>query len=149
MQMLLGLRCTSFTINEVFSQKKTFFHTEEQIKEIPRYKEIGLRDGHIEHEVSHKRKDGTIFPTWHSSTVIYDNEGTYWGSITIARDITEEHRMKEEVIKEREMRDNIIRLNPYAIGIYDIQGKYRESNQAFKNLFQAEPPSDYSLLPIL
>ena len=38
------------------------------------------------------------------------------------------------------MRHNIIRLNPYAIGIYDIQGKYHESNQAFKNLFQAEPP---------
>ncbi len=96
MQMLLGLRCTSSRSTRSSVKRKTFFHTEEQIKEIPRYKEIGLRDGHIEHEVSHKRKDGTIFPTWHSSTVIYDNEGTYWGSITIPRDITEEHRMKEE-----------------------------------------------------
>jgi signal transduction histidine kinase len=47
------------------------------------------------------------------------------------------------------MLKDIIELNPYGIAIFDAEGRYVESNQAYIDLFKVPPPPDFSLFNAL
>ena len=53
--------------------------------------------------------------------------------------------------RTREVLDNIIDLNPYAMAVFDLDGHCTRSNQAFARLFVEPPPAHYSIFddPIL
>ena len=57
--------------------------------------ETGVQQG----ELGHVRKDGTIFPTWTSSTLLTDAEGNPFGFIGIVRDITAS-KLAEEALRQ-------------------------------------------------
>ncbi len=46
---------------------------------------------------------------------------------------------------EKMILENIISSNPYSIAIYDANGRFVRTNQAFKDLFLCDPPKDYVL----
>ncbi|MCK4589621.1 MAG: PAS domain S-box protein [Nanoarchaeota archaeon] len=67
-------------------------------------------------------------------------------------DITERKKIEEVLKKERNILNNIIKLNPYSISMYDSEGHYVLGNQAYLNLFGGiPPPPEYSIFndPIL
>ena len=52
-------------------------------------------------EISNKRKDGEILPTFLSATVLHDTNGNFVGFMGISRDITEQKKLEEEHQKVR------------------------------------------------
>lgn len=50
-----------------------------------------------------------------------------------------------EFAMERSMLKNIIELNPYGIAVFDEEGRYLRSNQAYIDLFKLPPPKFLSL----
>ncbi|WFN37246.1 PAS domain S-box protein [Methanomicrobium antiquum] len=79
-----------------------------------------------------KRKDGTIFPTEHSVTPLYDSAGNLTGRVSIIRDITErveaENREKAALTQIEENLEQLATLNdqirnPLAViaGIVDLK----------------------------
>lgn len=50
----------------------------------------------------HRRKDGTVFPAETSATLLRDPNGEPAGILEIARDITEQLRLEEELIRARD-----------------------------------------------
>ncbi|MCP3962072.1 MAG: response regulator [bacterium] len=80
-----------------FGRGLDLFHTPEQIERhvrpaLQRVKEEGAWEG----EISHCRKDGSIFPTWMSVTLLRDPEREPVGFVMVARDLTERRRASEE-----------------------------------------------------
>jgi len=60
-------------------------------------KETGLFTG----EVVNKRKNGEIFPSFVSSSLLYDSESNFVGVMGISRDITKQKQAEEEIKKYR------------------------------------------------
>ncbi len=52
---------------------------------------------------------------------------------------------ESEFLEERRMLSKIIEQNPYAIAIFDDDGFYLHGNQAYKDLWECEPPENYSI----
>ena len=73
---------------------------------------------------------------------IMENERTV-RIVTMVRDITERKRAEEELRKERATLEDIINLNPYAISLFDKNGRYLTSNQAHQDLMGELPNEDY------
>jgi len=61
-------------------------------------------------------------------------------------DITQVKLTKRELEKEREILNNIIELNPYAMQIFDDKGNCIGTNKALKNLYLSAPGPDYNFL---
>jgi len=58
----------------------------------------------------------------------------------------ERKRVEEALKKDRATLDNIIKLNPYSISLYDANGHYITGNQAYLDLFGGTPPPpEYSI----
>ncbi len=54
-------------------------------------------DGHCIQEIFNKRKDGTVFPTFLSASVMRNGRGEMVGVMSISRDITERKRMEKQL----------------------------------------------------
>jgi two-component system, cell cycle sensor histidine kinase and response regulator CckA len=50
-----------------------------------------------------KRKDGTIFPTEHTVTPLFDDAGERTGWVSVVRDITERKKLEEQVVHAQKM----------------------------------------------
>jgi rsbT co-antagonist protein RsbR len=96
-----------YSVGELLGKHLGIFHTEEQLQEevIP-FNERVMELGACQDEIGHVRKDGTIFPTWMSITVLKDQEGNPVGLVGTARDIAaqkeaeaERERLQQEVIE--------------------------------------------------
>ncbi len=82
---------------EVFGRRLDLFHTAEQMeREVRPALEEVRREGAWEGEVSHLRKDGSIFPTWMSLALLRDPIGEPVGFVAVARDITQRRKALEE-----------------------------------------------------
>jgi signal transduction histidine kinase len=55
------------------------------------------------------------------------------------------HTGLEEFAMERSMLKNIVELNPYAIVIFDEEGRFVRANQAYLRLFKQPPPKGITL----
>jgi PAS domain S-box-containing protein len=65
-----------------------------EIKEI--LDKIGRGERVLHHETVRRRKDGTTFPVSVTVSPVYDEDGRLIGASSIARDITEQHRVAAE-----------------------------------------------------
>ncbi|UYP48536.1 hypothetical protein NEF87_004821 [Candidatus Lokiarchaeum ossiferum] len=98
-----------------------------------------------------KKKNGKLvhIETWLS--LVRKNSQEEPSILAVGREKTS--RNAEEVLSEREteyheerlMLGKIIENNPFAIAIFDAEGYYLHSNQAYKKMWECEPPDDYSI----
>ncbi len=65
------------------------------------------RNGEVQGEIKHVRKDGTVFPTEVSSQIFYDPEGREL-SIVIIRDVTRKNQMLSELRSAKEFVESLI-----------------------------------------
>jgi rsbT co-antagonist protein RsbR len=83
--------------DELLGQNLSVCHTEEQMqKDVSAQIDRVMKNGSDQGEVGHKRRDGTPFPTWMSTTLIKDEKGNSFGLVGIARDISEQKEIEAE-----------------------------------------------------
>jgi len=117
-------RMHDYAVEEVTGKHVSVFHTEDQMKAVnglfERFVQVG---GLVAVEVWHKKKDGTVFPTLMSVTVIPDEQGTPYFLAATAIDITERKRLEEEVAAARDFAESIIGTANAAIVVHDVEGR--------------------------
>ena len=83
---------------EVLGRHISIFHTRKQIAaDVDPFNQQVLENGSNEGEVGHVRKDGTVFPTWMTTTLLKDDNGHPVGLLGIARDITDRKQVEDEL----------------------------------------------------
>ncbi|MEM7356540.1 MAG: response regulator [Acidobacteriota bacterium] len=84
----------------LLSSRIDLFHSAEQMENevLPALAEV-KSSGSWAGEVDHQRRDGSVFPTWMSITLLRDPVGEPVGFVAVARDITDRQRASEEKLK--------------------------------------------------
>ena len=83
---------------EVLGRHISIFHTRKQIAaDVDPFNQQVLENGSNEGEVGHVRQDGTVFPTWMTTTLLKDDNGHPVGLLGIARDITDRKQVEDEL----------------------------------------------------
>jgi len=100
------------TADEAIGQPIGFFHTVEQLlKEVTPAIERLRTEGTFHQEINHVRKDGTIFPTRMSVSIITHPDGKPLGFLSIACDITAEIQQREKEHREKEIRTRTVDIS--------------------------------------
>jgi PAS domain S-box-containing protein len=87
-----------YSPEELVGQHLSVFHSAEQMAEdVTPFNELVLKDGRHSGQVGHVTRDGRVFQTRMSSTVYRDQHGSPKGLIGIARDISEELRLEQQL----------------------------------------------------
>ncbi|MCG8460593.1 MAG: PAS domain S-box protein, partial [Holophagales bacterium] len=81
---------------EIFGRRLDLFHSSDQMGDLRPALDQVRKDGSWEGEISHRRKDGSEFPTWTSITLLRDPEAEPVGFVMVARDISERKQAAEE-----------------------------------------------------
>ncbi len=93
-------RMHGYEVPEVLGHHLSLFHTPDQMEEqvepfLDRARESDAGEG----EVWHRRKNGSIFPTRMSCTLLRDQAENASGFVAFARDVTESRRADEERLR--------------------------------------------------
>ena len=110
---------------ELIGQHFSILHTPEQMElEVQQQMTQMMQTGRYEGEIPHKRKDGSIFPTWMTTTMLRDETGKPIGMSGNIRDITaqkeaaaEREKLQEEIIEAQ--RRSLQELSTPVIPIMD------------------------------
>ncbi|MCK9426597.1 MAG: PAS domain S-box protein [Ignavibacteriaceae bacterium] len=86
-------------------------------------------------ELFNKRKDGSEFPIYLSTTVIEKKDGGPNYLIGIAIDITERKRAEQEIVSQKNRFAQLFDNSPIAIALLDDQDKIVHINESFSALF--------------
>jgi PAS domain S-box-containing protein len=119
------------------------FHNEEQLETVvapfnQQVKEIGHHTG----EVGHLRKDGTVFPTRMTTTLLRDAQGRPVALAGIACDITEQKRAQQALQQSEEQVRLLLDSTAEAIYSLDLEGNCTLCNPACLRLLGYERPAD-------
>jgi len=86
---------------DLIGKPLALFHTENQLeKEVNTFNKIVRTEGSNQGEVGHKRKDGSIFPTWMTVGILKSVDDTPLALVASAQDITD--RKKSELALRRQ-----------------------------------------------
>ncbi len=128
-----------YSAKEMIGMKVEDFHNLRTKKNIDENNVAGnqvIKQGSWLGELEHIRKDGTPFPTYHSVTLLKDNDGKPKGVLTICKDISQqklEHQRMQE--SEEKYRTLFERANE-AILIFDLEtGRILDANKQAERLF--------------
>jgi len=100
-----------YTADELEGMRGVDFWSEHNLQ----FNEIDIKDatfnkGGFHGELLNKRKDGTVFPVLLSTTLVYDDDGNPHAAIGLARDISEEKRILEQLEVQRMKSEEASRL---------------------------------------
>lgn len=91
-----------YDIESLLDKDLSAFHTKEQLEnEVLVFNENVIENGVNQGEVGHKRKDGSIFPTWMSASVLKDSDDQPIGLVAAAQDITERKQAMNDLKKAK------------------------------------------------
>ena len=130
---LAWARMHGYTKEEILGKSLSFFHTAEQMtKDVVPFNTKVLAKGSHAGEVGHVRRDGTTFPSWMSTALLRDADGTITGLVGMADDITERRRAEETLARILGEREAILKAIPDAYYRLNSEMKLTDWNQAFE-----------------
>ncbi len=136
---------------EIFGRRLEIFHSPEQMTGELRPALIHVREeGSWDGQIDHRRKDGSVFPTWMSITLLRDPAGEPVGFVAVARDITERQRAAAEKqriearIQEAEKLSSLAKLAGGIAHDYNnlLTGVLGNASLAFSALPAASPAAE-------
>jgi len=104
-------RMHGYTPEEMVGMPVAKLHNKEQMDEYKKAVEHLKTNGSWEGEIGHIRKDGTVFLTYMSVTLLKDDNGDPAGTLAVARDITESRQREMELDTYRQ---NMVRAEELA-----------------------------------
>lgn len=96
--------------NELLGQNMSIVRSSNNLPEIVNKILPATISGGWKGELLNKRKDGSEFPVYLSTTIIKDKNGKHIGLIGVAEDITERKRIEKELIKAKEKAESSDKL---------------------------------------
>jgi PAS domain S-box-containing protein len=85
-------------------------------------------------EVWDRRKDGSEFPIFLSTSEVKNSDGDVIGLMGIGRDMTERYRA-EAILRESEERfRSLFQSAPIGIALHDVDGRYLQVNSAYEKI---------------
>lgn len=98
-----------YSFDEVKGSHLSIFHNKEQIDNyVTPFNERLMANGSNRGALEHTRKDKTTFPTYMTTTILKGDNGKPFGMLAIARDITEQIRVKKDLTDQKERLANIV-----------------------------------------
>ena len=129
-----------YAINDIIGKPLSAFHTAEQLQnDVMPFNEKVMEEGAAQGEIGHRRKDGSVFPTWMSVGTLKDPSGKTIGLVASAHDVSERKKTEEELFKLYRATNQ----SPVSIVITDLNGNIEYVNPAFSNV------SGYTLEEVL
>jgi PAS domain S-box-containing protein len=106
----------------LYNTKEEFYKVGKQLKE----------QGTFVGEVQNKRKNGEVFTSFLSASVLYDQEGKAIGSMGVSRDVTELKEAELQLIESEEKYRDLFENATDLIQSVDIKGNIVYVNSAWK-----------------
>ncbi|MCX5770339.1 MAG: PAS domain S-box protein, partial [Candidatus Hydrogenedentes bacterium] len=93
-----------YSPEELEGKHLSVFHTSEQIaRDLNPFLEILRENGSHLGEVNHVKKDGVVFPTWMSATIVRDKHDAPRSMIAMARDISQQRNLEAQLGQAQKM----------------------------------------------
>ncbi len=128
-----------YSPKEIIKMKVLDLHNDEQKKEVKKKLQQIRTKGEWIGELYHTKKDGTVFPTQMSITLLKDDKGKVTSMLAICRDISE-HKFVEEALKTSEERYRELWDDaPVAYHILDKKGIITSVNHTEAKMFGYKP----------
>jgi PAS domain S-box-containing protein len=124
-----ALRYFGYTPSEIIgAEAATLYSDNKQFKRIL----LALqKEGSFRGEIVNKRKDGSLFTSLLSASLIRNDEGTVLGSMGVSRDITELKEAQQKIMESEErLRDIVVNATDFILTL-DPEGNIEFANKAF------------------
>lgn len=97
-----------YKTKELTDKHLSFFHTKEQLKnDVIPFNQRVIKTGGYQGEIGHVKKDGTVFPTFMTTTLLRNEKGAPISFVGTARDITKQ-KEAEKLLEQRVKEFNVL-----------------------------------------
>ncbi|MBI4962369.1 MAG: PAS domain S-box protein [Desulfomonile tiedjei] len=133
-----------YTLDELMSMNIGDLDTPEAAQAVPRRLERLLRGERIREEVTHRRKDGQVFPLEINSGLIELGDRKY--ILAIDRDITQQKKAENRILEQRKFLNDLLESVTHPFYVIDPKD-YRVimSNSAARRVFASKGTACYAL----
>lgn len=94
-----------------------------------------------------RRKDESRYLAELTIAPVFDGDGNVSHYLGMHRDVTEVHRLEQEVLNQKEMIESLVDAAPVVIALLNMEGQVARSNQAYLHLSEdmegAEPAVEF------
>ena len=122
---------------EIVGEHISTFYTDEDVADgVPeRNLENAAEQGVAEDEGWRVRNDGTRFWANVVITAIRDEDGTLQGFAKVTRDMTERREREEQLRRERDQTEQLLKTSPVPISAWDEEGQVLLTNRRAREIF--------------
>ncbi|MCF8031960.1 MAG: PAS domain S-box protein [Desulfarculaceae bacterium] len=126
-----------YTTQELIEHSTEVVHVDhEHYLEFGRRLQEAFDRGEAAHfEFECKRKNGEIFPTEHTVSLLKSDGDQPMGILSVLRDITERKQAEEMLAQTQERFRQLMEQSPSVIEIYDAKGNQIQVNRAYEELW--------------
>jgi PAS domain S-box-containing protein len=132
------LRMYGYTREELIGSPIHILRFEETMPPVEEVSMQTLKDG-WQGELINRRKDGSTFPIWLSTSAVRDENGMLLGLIGITTDITQRKRAEEALQESEERYRTLITNQEEGIAIVDLKEYFVFTNPAGERIFGVSP----------
>ena len=128
-----------YTREELVGRNLSICHTAEQMPLVEAANRQLLETGRFVGEIYHRRKDGTVFPTVMSNTILRDAPGAPIGMIASMRDISAQKQVEKALQESEAMYHDLVETSPNLVYRLDLEGRVTFVNRTCKEITGYEP----------